>query len=106
MDDREPHSLSLRTFLARYFAQRSVVVAADEDDAPSHAALHDVLTELGAKVIKEEWGVVGAIELTWTTVLVGDERLIVDQVSDVGTTLRGSAALVSRIAARVREGLP
>lgn len=94
--------LSLRTLAARWFAERSMLVAAD-GDARAALALREALTTLGAETVSEEWGLAGSVELTWTTLLVGGRKLIVEQESYEGITLRGPADLVERIAAMVRS---
>jgi hypothetical protein len=91
-------SLSLRTFLARRLAKKSLLVA-EEGDEDAVARLRAALADLGAVTVREEWGVVGSLEMTWTTLEIGGGRLIVDQETGAGITLRGDTALVARVEA-------
>ncbi len=91
--------LSLRALAARWFTRSSTHLG---DDPAVIEALRRVLAEEGASCLEEQWGLAGSIELTITTFDVGGHRLVVEQETYEGVTLRGGREVVERIAGRVR----
>ncbi len=91
--------LSLRALAARWFARTSVQLG---DEPAVIEALERALGEEKASRVGEQWGVAGSIELTITTFDVGGVRVVVEQETYEGVTLRGDREVVARIAERVR----
>lgn len=78
--------LTLKALAARWFARKSTCLG---EDVRTVQTLKLVLADLGALRVDEQWGVAGAVELIVTTVEIGSRRLIVEQETYSGVTIRG-----------------
>lgn len=76
--------------------QKTVALGAEHDGA-LRAALRDVLTRLGAKVLAHRWGVAGSQELETLEVLVGVDRVVIEAETFIGLTICGPADVIDRI---------
>ncbi len=92
--------LTLKMLSARWFNQTLRELG---DDPGTFEALKAVLEDVGASLHEEQWGLAGAVELSVTVVEIDGKRLIIEQETYIGVTIRGDRDLVEAIEKLVNE---
>jgi len=98
---REFSPLTFRELSAQWLTQKSILLGDDRDERVV-PLLRGVLEDLRAKPIDEQWGVVGAVDITINIVEIDGRRLHIEQEAYVGVTIRGDRDLVDRVAGLVQ----
>ncbi len=82
--------------------KKKVVLGSEYDDGLRQAVM-DCLSDLGATIDGRQWGLGGSQILETLKLSLGRDVIVVEAETYVGLSVSGSARLVDRVAAIVRE---